>query len=161
MDKDVHTVTDRDKAIELLTSHQVASAEFYNALRISSPMLSKLMMDKFKAFLNDTYFTDIERQTMLMKFFEEQTNNDVLQEVLTHIQECECKDDYTKLIMEWMYHNSDEIIRRNLAKVDGVGLCDYKQKKKLVKPAELTEDFIKGLIELTAQIDEPLDGDEE
>lgn len=139
---------EREKLIELVTSQQVTNAEFFNALRNSTPLLAELMMDKFKAFLDDSYFTDIERQTTLMKFFEEQTDIDTVKEILTFLENCGCKEDYTKIIMEWTYHNSDEIVKQNLAKVDGVSLYSRKPKKnKLEKPIDLTDEALQNIVQ--------------
>jgi len=144
---------DRAKLVELITSQQVVNAEFYNSLRVHTPLLSKLMMDKFKHFLNDEYWTDLERQTMLMKFLEDQSDIEVIKEILEYTQGCDRKDDYTKIIMEWTFHNSEKIIKSNLAKVDGSALCGKKQKtNKLSTPSDLTETVMEGLIALTAEL---------
>ena len=151
-------MNEREKLVELVTSQQVVNAEFYNALRQSTPLLSKLMMDKFKNFLNDQYFTDIERQTMLMKFLESQTDIDVIKEILIHTEKCDCKDDYTKIIMEWTYHNSENIVKQNLAKVDGSMLYGKKSRQtKLEKPSDMTEAVLEGLLEITSQL---IEGDD-
>lgn len=136
--------------MELMASQQVVNAEFYNSLCQQNPILSKLMWEKFKLFLEDDYFTDLERQTILIKFFEEQTNLELTKEILSHVQSCECKEDYTKIVLEWAFHNSDLIKQNNLAKVDGVGLCMGKQKtKKLQKPADLTDELMDNILSLT------------
>ena len=151
---------DRKKLIELITSQQVTNAEFYNQLCKSTPLLSKLMMDKFKQFLDDTYFTDLERQTMFMTFLEKQTNIDIIQEVLDHVQNCDCKDDYTQVIMEWTYHNSDSIVQRNLEKVDGAGLYGRRKRvNKLVKPETLTDQVLEDMIALTTDLIDMENGD--
>ena len=152
-------MNEREKLVELVTSQQVVNAEFYNALRQSTPLLSKLMMDKFKNFLNDQYFTDIERQTMLMKFLETQTDIDVIKEILSHTQNCECKDDYIKIIMEWTFHNSENIVKQNLAKVDGSMLYGKKSRQtKIETPSDITETVLDGLIEITSQL---IEGDDD
>ena len=152
-------MNEREKLVELVTSQQVVNAEFYNALRQSTPLLSKLMMDKFKNFLNDQYFTDIERQTMLMKFLETQNDIDVIKDILSHIQNCECKDDYTKIIMEWTFHNSENIVKQNLAKVDGSMLYGKKSRQtKIETPSDITETVLDGLIEITSQL---IEGDDD
>ena len=136
--------------MELMASQQVVNAEFYNSLCQQNPMLSKLMWDKFKTFLDDDYFTDLERQTMLIKFFEEQTDLNLTEEILSHVQNCECKEDYTKIILEWSFHNSENIKQSNLAKVDGAALCSSKQRaKKLQKPADLTNEVMDNILALT------------
>jgi hypothetical protein len=151
---------EREKLIELVTSQQVVNAEFYNALRESTPMLSKLMLEKFKNFLNDEYFTDLERQTMLMKFLESQDDIDVVKEILSHTEKCDCKDDYTKIIMEWTFHNSEDIVKQNLAKVDGAMLYGKKSRQtKIEKPADITEAVLQGLIEITSHLIDEGDDD--
>lgn len=143
-------LNEREKLMELMASQQVVNAEFYNSLCQQNPMLSKLMWDKFKNFLEDDYFTDLERQTMLIKFFEEQTDLNLTEEILSHVQNCECKEDYTKIILEWAFHNSENIKQSNLAKVDGAALCNNKQRvKKLQKPADLTDEVMENILSLT------------
>lgn len=150
---------DREKIIELVTSQQVTNAEFFNAVKESTPLLAELMMDKFKSFLNDPYFTDLERQTTLMKYFEEQKDTESIKDILSFLEESPCKDDYTKIIMEWTYHNSEDIVKRNLARFDGAGLYGKKPKyNKLEKPVEITEEVLQNLVENVLNImqkDEP------
>ena len=129
----VVALNERNKLVELMASQQVVNAEFYNSLIQQNPVLAKLMLDKFKTFLDDDYFTDLERQTLLIKFFEEQTDSDLQKEILLHIENCECKEDYTKIILEWAFHNSDLIRQNNLAKYDGASLCSDKQRTKKLK----------------------------
>lgn len=141
---------DRDKLIELMASQQIINAEFCNNLHKQNPLLFNLMWEKFKAFLTDSYFTDFERQTVLIKFFQEQTDIDLAKEIISHIENSEQKDDYTKVILEWSYHNSELIKQKNLAKVDGVGLCGSKQKiTKLKKPDDLTDAVLDEILSLT------------
>lgn len=147
----------REQMVELITSQQVVNGEFYNSLSQYSPMLAKMMLDKFKDYLNDQYFTPMERQTLLMKFFESQENIDVVKEILEFIQKCETKEDYTKIVMEYMFHNSEDIIKANLAKVDGTHLYQKKQKNKL-KIQDPTNDFVQNLVEITKNI---IDGNDE
>lgn len=142
----------REQLIELTTSQQVTNAEFFNSLSDSCPMLAKLMLDKFKKFLTDSFFTDLERQTMLMKFFEDQTNIDLIKEIITFLENSEFKEDYIKIIMEWTYHNSENIIKQNLAKVDGSGLCQKKEKKQKLDYIKPTDEFIEVLIQLTTDL---------
>lgn len=147
----------REQMVELITSQQVVNGEFYNSLSQYSPMLAKMMLDKFKDYLNDRYFTSMERQTLLMKFFESQENIDVIKEILEYIQKCETSEDYTKIVMEYMFHNSEDIIKANLAKVDGTHLYQKKQKNKL-KIQDPTNDFVQNLVEITKNI---IDGNDE
>lgn len=150
---------EREKLVELVASQQVVNAELYNSVKQQTPLLSKLMLDKFKNFLNDKYFTDIERQTMLMTFFEEHTDIDLVQDILKYVEDCECKDDYTKIIMEWTYHNSEDIVKKNLAKVDGASLCDVKKKSnKLSIPNKATDTLLQGIFDLTINL---LDNDDD
>lgn len=139
---------DRAKLVELVTSQQVTDAAFFNELRKTTPLLAELMLDKFKSFLSDPYFTDIERQTTLMKYLEEQTDVDLNKDILKHIENSPCKDDYTKIIMEWTFHNSDNIINSNLAKFDGVGLLDKKPKyNRLEVNTDLTREVLTNLVD--------------
>ena len=158
-------MSEREKSIEFLISQQVVNAEFYNTVCQQVPLLSKFMMDKFKSFLSDTYFTDLERQTMLMQFFEKQTNIDIIKEIVDYVQGCECKDDYTKVVLEWSYHNSEKIIKSNLAKVDGAFLYGKKRKNsssstsslsnginRIIKPQSISEAILDSLSTLNIEL---------
>ena len=158
-------MSEREKSIEFLISQQVVNAEFYNTVCQQTPLLSKLMMDKFKTFLDDTYFTDLERQTMLMQFFEKHTNIDIIKEIVDYVQNCECKDDYTKVVLEWSYHNSEKIVKLNLAKVDGAFLYGKRRSNlgnsnnnivnRIVKPPSISETLLDSLNPLNIEyIDE-------
>jgi len=141
---------EREQLIEVITSTQVANAELFTGIRKESPMLAKFMLDKFKQFLGDTNLTSMERQTILMKFFEEHKDYELLSEIIQHIDTLECKGDYTKIIMEWTFHNSENIVKSNLAKVDGAMLALTKEKEE-IKPKLVkgSDDFINQLIQLT------------
>ena len=56
-----------------------------------------------------------------------------------------------------MFHNSEDIIKANLAKVDGTHLYQKKQKNKL-KIQDPTNDFVQNLVEITKNI---IDGNDE
>lgn len=147
----------REQMVELITSQQVVNGEFYNSLTQFSPMLAKMMLDKFKDYLNDEYFTPMERQTLLMKFFENQENIDITKEILEYIQKCDTKNDYTKIVMEYLYHNSEDIIKANLAKVDGVQLYQNRPEEKL-KLKDPTDEFIQNLVDITKNLIDGNDG---
>ena len=94
-----------------------------------------------------------------MKFLETQNDIDVIKDILSHTQNCECKDDYTKIIMEWTFHNSENIVKQNLAKVDGSMLYGKKSRQtKIETPSDLTETVLDGLIEITSQL---IEGDDD
>ena len=154
MVKGAYILNDREQMIELVISQQVVTADFYNSIKNASPPLAKMMLDKFKEFLKDDYFTSFERQSLLMQFFEEHNNLDTIEEVLNSINDSEQKEDYTKVIMEWTYAKSDDIRRQNLAKVDGKYLCDAKSPKtvKLQKP-NAAKEFIQKLVDLSLNED--------
>ena len=117
---------DREQLLRIITATQVSNAKLYTSISKESPLLAKLMMDKFNQFLSDEDITSIERQTLLMKFLEEQKNLDIVRDVLTFAKQCPLKDDYIKILMEWEFHNSENIIRHHLASVDGTLLCASK-----------------------------------
>lgn len=118
---------ERESIIELITSKQVTDAISYNAIRKENPLMAKLMLDKFKGFLINDYFTDIERQTILIKFFEEQQDLDIIRDVIKHVNSSEFSDDYIRIIMEWTLKSSEHIVNSNLMRFDGVGLCKSKK----------------------------------
>lgn len=149
---------EREQLVEITTAQQVINAEFYNALKRDYPMLAQLMWEKFKNFLNDSYFTDIERQTILMKFFEEQKDLDLIQDIIKFAKECDLKDDYTKIIMEWTYNNSDIIIREALKSVDGLGFFDKKEPTKAtLKNIPDSNEFLKMLMDALSNLGVNLD----
>ena len=144
---------EREQLIEVITSTQVADSKLFNGIRKESPLLARFMLDKFKQFLGDCNLTSMERQTILMKFFEEHKDYELLSEIIQHIDTLECKDDYTKIIMEWTFHNSENIVKSNLAKCDGAMLAlrkEPEEPKKLNNKKE-TEDFINSIISVTLE----------
>lgn len=157
----------RERTIELLTATQVAMAELYYNIMQDNPLLAKLMMDKLKAFLGNDYFATMERQTILMRFLEEHTNMEVIQDVLNYVKTCSLKSDYTTIIMEWTFHNSENIVKQALAKYDGSLLCLKKQNpppqfKRL--SANSTDEFVQAILQISSQVladNEDDDGDDD
>ena len=148
-------MNDREQAIELITATQVATADLYYAVMEENPMLAKLMMDKMKSFLSNSEITAMERQTVLMRFLEEHTNMDVIHEVLDSINNSELKDDYSTIIMEWSYHNNEDIKKYYLAKYDGSVLSLSKQNPKpnFNKSEKIgTDEFVKAILQITTQL---------
>lgn len=146
-------LNEREKLVEIMTSQQVVNSEFFQAVREQNPLLSKLMLNKFKAFLVDDYFTDFERQTMLIRFFEDEPDINLVKEIITLVKDCEQKEDYSEIIMEWTYHNSEHIKQQNLAKLDAAALCDAKEKTNRIKrPTDMTDAILEGLLQLTSGI---------
>ena len=148
-------MNDREQAIELITATQVATADLYYAVMEENPMLAKLMMDKMKSFLSNPEITAMERQTVLMRFLEEHTNMDVIHEVLDSINNSELKDDYSTIIMEWSYHNNEDIKKYYLAKYDGSVLSLNKQNPKpnFNKSEKIgTDEFVKAILQITTQL---------
>lgn len=146
---------DREKTLELITATQVAMAKLYYTIMEENPLLAKLMMDKLKSFLNNDYFATMERQTILMRFLEEHTNMDVINEVLQFIDKCELKQDYYTIITEWTFHNSENIIQHNLAKYDGSLLCvSRKNKQPQFKAIEIdgTDQFVQAILQITQDL---------
>lgn len=150
---------ERENIIQLTTVEQVVNAPFYNALRENYSMLAGLMWNKFKEYLVNDYFTDIERQTILMKFFEEQKDRTLIKEIIEYLNDCEFKDDYTKIIMEYIFHNSDDIVKDCLQQVDGAGFVDKKESNKAtINLAPDNDEFMDLLTETLKALGESLDG---
>lgn len=133
---------DREQMVEFVISQQLTDPETYKSVKEGSPMLARMMLEKFKNFLLDSYFTSFERQTVLLKFFEEQDDMSVIKEILDCIQNSDMKDDYTKIIMEWTYNNSENIISSNLAKFDGAKFNEKKLPKKVKLDKSSNADMI-------------------
>lgn len=152
---------DREQTIELLTATQVAMADLYYSIMEENPMLAKLMMDKMKSFLTKDCYAAMERQTVLMRFLQEHTNLDVIHEVLDCVNNCELKEDYTAIIMEWTYHNTEKIKKHYLGKCDGSLLCLNKQMekpqfKKISNGG--TDNYVKAIIQISTEILDDGDG---
>lgn len=145
---------DRERTLELITATQVVNADLYYTILQENAFLAKLMLDKLKCFLNNDYFATMERQTVLMKFLEEHTRIDVIQDVLQFINNCNLKNDYIAIIMEWTFHNSEKIKNHLLAKYDGSLLSLSKTTPKpefQVKQNNATTDFVKAILQITTQ----------
>ena len=134
----------REQLIQIITSTQVVDAKLFNRTRQENPMLAKLMFNKFKKFLVNDTVTDIERQTMLIRFLETQGDFGLVSEIIRYLQTCPLQEDYKEIIMEWTYHNSDLIRKHLLQAVDGVGLADTRQPEglKLSKPPAVQQESI-------------------
>ena len=71
MDKYTHILghnMSRDSLIRLSITSQVIDKELFETIYKDEPLMATLMLEKFKQYLNDPYYTDIERQTILIKF---------------------------------------------------------------------------------------------
>ena len=126
MDKYTHILghnMSRDSLIRLSITSQVIDKELFETIYKDEPLMATLMLEKFKQYLNDPYYTDIERQTILIKFLRNEYLLDIVSPVIEFLQECDLKDDYTKIIMEWTLRNSEVIKYQNLEKYDGTELC--------------------------------------
>lgn len=146
---------DREQAVELIAATQVSMADFYYTVMEENPMLAKLMMDKMKSFLTSPKYAAMERQTILMRFLEEHTNMDVIHEVLDYIKDCELKDDYTAIIMEWNYHNTEYIKNYYLSKYDGNVLSLNKENPRPNFKSEKltgTKQFIDAIVQITTSL---------
>ena len=159
---------DREQLIQIVTSTQLVNTDVYNEVKQQNPMLAKFMLDKFKALLNNSDITDIERQTLFIRFLETQQDYSVIKDILSYIDTCELKLDYSAIIMEWTYHNTDLIIQNNLKSVDAVGLCEKRnpQKSPLIEVVDvevednvLTQFIDKLLAELGDEIQDDEDSD--
>lgn len=114
---------ERDSAVRLnITLKILDSNEFIESTK-AEPYIRDLMLNKFKEFLNDDYFTDIERQIVLIKFLQCGYDLSIINKVLQYINsECELKDDYECIILEWTLGSSNKIKQETLYPVDGVEL---------------------------------------
>ena len=127
----------REELIQVVTATQVANAKLYNNIRKENALWAKYMLNEFKKFLSNDNITTLERQSILMKFLMEQTNYDVVHEVMEYIDGCDLKKDYSVIVMEWTLHNSQDIMEQVLQTCDGVDLIQpiHKNKKeRLILP---------------------------
>lgn len=120
----------RDSIIRLSIASQVVNTELFKNIRASEPLVASLMLNKFKEFLDDVYFSDIERQIILVKFLRNETDIDTIRNILNHINNCALNKDYEVIAMEWNLKNSDFIRYCNLEPLDGLALSYTKEQNK-------------------------------
>lgn len=111
---------ERNSATRLNTAFKILEQETFNNLCQNEPFVAQLMINKFKEFLDDDYFDDIERQIILLKFLECCYPLEIITDVLDFIQnDCALKEDYSKVILEWNLQYDDYIKSNILQKYDG------------------------------------------
>lgn len=144
----------RNFTVQLVTASQVADVELYHAVMEQNPLLAKLMLDQFKQFLTNEYFTTIERQSILMKFLGDEQTVKLVQEIREYINNSDFKQDYDTIFMEWTFHHSKDLIEAELQKYDGVGLnlTKHEQYKRLNKPKIVIEDIPEDVIQTLTSI---------
>ena len=116
-------MAERESQIRLITTTQVVNGSSFEAIKAENPFIAKLMLDTFKDFLNDNYFTPLERQTFLLQFFKTHKDLETIREILSCISDSPNKDDYTRIVMEWTLLASESIVEANLNRYDGANLC--------------------------------------
>ncbi len=140
---------ERETIIEFTTAAHVANYDVYCPILKINPLLAKLMLDQFKSFLNNSYFTCLERQSVLMKFltqpFEYELTQEILQFLYKDLQE-DLQEDYKVIIMEWTFHNSSKIKQSLLAKFDAITLCNDINEPIWTPPKQTDEDVLKKII---------------
>lgn len=151
----------RKQEIELITSLQVATAKIFDTVRRDNPLLAKFMMDNFKSFLSKSYFESIERQSILIQFLQDQKDLEIIHEVLEFIDSCELKQDYTEIILEWTYHNGDNIRNFYLSKYDGALLSTDFKKLDSTYSTHNKEQTTEAFVEVILQIFNKMNNDSE
>lgn len=109
---------DREEFVTATTALQVCKAEIYESIMQENPLLAKYMMDKFIEYLSDEETTTIERQSMLMNFLANHTCYDLIDSVIKRVSMLDLHDDYKEIILEWTFHNSEDIVQINLEALD-------------------------------------------
>ena len=120
MDKGTYILNDDKNKIYNIAA-AVADASYYNTIFATHPLYAKLLMDNFKSFLNDSSFTAIERQGLLIQFLETSKILEPVQDIISELQYSPLKKDYDAIILEWIYNNSEKLVASNLYKYDGHG----------------------------------------
>ena len=146
---------ERDSIVRLTTAHQVVNSSFFNEVCNASPFVASIMFDKFKEFLNDDYFTDIERQAILIKFFEGQDNIELIRDILESCKSSRLFKDYNKIILEWTYKYSESLLENMLEDYDSKDLLSNKGLflKEVPDKINLNDgDFLEKLLEENKQI---------
>lgn len=140
----------RDSIIRLSITSQVINTSLFNNIRVNEPLVASLMLDKFKEFLDDLYFTDIERQIILIKFLRNEKDIDTIRNILNFVKNCELKKDYEVIIMEWNLNKSDFIRYCNLEPLDGFALSYSKEQndKVLSSRKEFKQHILDTIIDL-------------
>jgi len=113
---------DREEFVTATTALQVCKADIFETVMEKNPLLAKYMLDKFIEYLSDPDTTTIERQTMLMNFLTNHTCYELIDEVINRVSKLEFYPDYKEIILEWTFHNSEDIVQINLESLDAEGL---------------------------------------
>ena len=132
----------------------VLDAEAFNALLYAEPLGASLLIESFNEFLASPKYTKLNRQFALLGFLRNKYNLDITREVVQSAATSVCKDDYTKIIMEWQLTSSDDIRRHYLSQVDGEGFVTGDNYHVALTPSsdyilnEVFRSIMEGTIEL-------------
>ena len=108
---------------------KVVDKSLFEDLYIHEPFVCKLILDKFKTYLEDPEFDKLERQLLLIKFLKNNYPLELSRDVVEYVQNCNYSEDYTRAIMEWNYECSDFIKQYNLRQYDASQLAFDKEMK--------------------------------
>lgn len=140
---------DREEFVTATTALQVCNADLYEQIMEENPLLAKYMMEKFIEYLSDTQTTKIERQTMLMNFLLHHTCYELIDDVIKKVSQLEFAEDYKEIILEWTFHNSEDIVQINLESLDAEQLIQPIEKPgKLKLPEKKKDDKVDAIVEV-------------
>lgn len=133
MDKDTYILNEREAYIRLLNASQIIDKEFFEATYSVQPVAAHLMLRKFKSFLDDATFVDLERQLALIKFLDCEYPFEVTEEIIDFVTNCNLSADYTKIILDWNYQHSEVVKELKLADYDAAEFTLSKKQHKTRK----------------------------
>ena len=133
---------------------KVVDKSLFEELYYYEPFVCKLILDKFKSYLEDPDFDTLERQLILFKFLKNNYPLELSREVVKHAQNCPYHEDYNRVIMEWNYSCSDYIKQASLLPYDCAELAFDKETKiaydfhrqKMNKQIDLITDITNSLM---------------
>lgn len=140
----------RKNFVQISVVDKILDKYLFDEICQYEPFAAKLLLDTFKEFLTNTYFEKIERQTVLLQFFKNNYSLEIYREIISFLNNCDFKDDYIKIIMEWNLIASEVIRRDNLKGLDGEGFimedspAKYNNNNKEY-PLSFTLEFWKGV----------------
>lgn len=114
---------DRETLVKLQVIEKILDKQSFEELIIHEPFAASILLDNFKDFLSDVYFEKVERQLTLYKFLRNYYPLEISSDIIDYASNCDLKDDYTRLIMEWNLVSSDYIRKYNLNKYDCAGFA--------------------------------------
>lgn len=97
----------RQATYDILT--KIIDKNFFVNLYEEDSFMASLMLETLKRFLSDSSYTDIERQLYLQTFLTNDYPLEICRDIVSYAKTCPLADDYTRVILEWFYRDSEYI----------------------------------------------------